>query len=79
MNVNTIERVVGQKVMCNGYAGTISKICDWSPSMVEVRLARGVVCVGMSELRPADATDEDLHTCGECRPDCPICRGINTK
>ena len=75
----TIERKVGQRVICNGYDGTITRVCDWSPSMVEVRVPGGTTCVGFSELRPIDATDEDLHTCGDCRADCPICRGINTK
>lgn len=36
---------VGQHVVANGYSGTITKVCDWSDSLVEVRLASGVVCV----------------------------------
>ncbi len=36
---------VGQKVIANGYPGTITRVCEWSDSMVEVRLASGTVCV----------------------------------
>lgn len=45
----------GQKVMCNGYEGTITKVCDGQLSgMVEVRLERGDVCVDASELKRFD-------------------------
>ena len=37
---------VGQSVTCNGYPGTITAVCEGQlTGMVEVRLARGVVCV----------------------------------
>jgi hypothetical protein len=36
---------IGQRVVANGYAGTITRVCEWSDSMVEVRLPSGVVCV----------------------------------
>ncbi len=35
----------GDKVICNGYPGTVTELCRWSNSMVEVRLSSGVVCV----------------------------------
>lgn len=41
---------VGDKVICNGYTGTITRLCEWSNSMVEVRLNSGLVCVDESEL-----------------------------
>lgn len=42
---------VGQKVICNGYDGAITKVCDGQLlGMCEVRLARGSVCVSISEL-----------------------------
>jgi len=37
--------VVGLKVVANGHLGTITRVCEWSDSMVEVRLASGTVCV----------------------------------
>jgi hypothetical protein len=44
----------GARVMCNGYQGTIVKVCDGQlAGMYEVRLPGGVVCVGGSELRAA--------------------------
>jgi len=46
----TLERKVGQKVTCNGYQGTITRVCEWSQSMVEVRMDRGLVCVDFKEL-----------------------------
>ena len=47
---------VNDGVTCHGYRGTVTKLCDWSLSdngegMVEVRLARGGVCVSSSDLR----------------------------
>lgn len=36
---------VGDKVTANGYPGTIVALCEWSDSMVEVRLASGTVCI----------------------------------
>jgi len=48
-NVNhylaSITPVVGMSVYANGYPGTITRVCEWSDSMVEVRLASGTVCV----------------------------------
>jgi len=44
--VMTTEATVGQKVICNGHKGTVTKVCDGQLSgMVEVRLERGSVCV----------------------------------
>ena len=48
----TIERKVGQRVTCNGCPGTITRVCEWSNSMVEVRLERGITCVDFKELLP---------------------------
>jgi hypothetical protein len=40
---------VGDKVICNGFRGSIAKICDGVlDGMVEVRLERGKVCVSAS-------------------------------
>jgi hypothetical protein len=37
---------VGQKVICNGFEGRITKVCDGQlEGMVEVRMSRGSVCV----------------------------------
>lgn len=36
---------VGQHVVANGFPGTITQLCEWSDSMVEVRLERGTICV----------------------------------
>jgi len=49
-----LQRRVGQRVICNGYPGTITRVCEWSDSMVEVRLDRGTTCVDFKELLPAD-------------------------
>lgn len=45
--VHTCARVrrVGETVIANGYIGTITSLCGWSTSLVEVRLASGTVCV----------------------------------
>ncbi len=53
-NAPAIERKVGQQVICNGYPGTITRICEWTTGMVEVRLERGLVCVDFKELLPAE-------------------------
>ena len=45
----TIE--INQKVICNGYPGTITKVCDGVLSgMVEVRLNSGDVCIDIKDL-----------------------------
>lgn len=36
---------VGDKVIANGYEGKVTKLCDWSESLVEIRLSRGEICV----------------------------------
>lgn len=42
---------VGQKVKCNGYAGTVTEVCTGQlAGMCVVRLASGTVCVSVSEL-----------------------------
>jgi hypothetical protein len=46
MTTQLDKPMVGQKVICNGYEGVISRVLDGQLSgMVEVRLDRGVVCV----------------------------------
>jgi hypothetical protein len=48
---HTVESLkVGDRLACHGYAGTVTKLLDWAPGMVEVRLASGGVCVSKSEL-----------------------------
>jgi len=45
------EWKVGQEVICNGYPGHISRICDGQlAGMVEVRLERGEVCVSANDI-----------------------------
>ncbi|MHB8086302.1 MAG: hypothetical protein ACYDHZ_10790 [Dehalococcoidia bacterium] len=42
---------LGQSVICNGYPGTIIKVCTGQlTGMVEVRLASGVCCVDAADL-----------------------------
>jgi len=44
------ERKVGTPVLCNGgYRGTITRVCEWSDALVEVRLERGTVCVDICD------------------------------
>jgi hypothetical protein len=44
-----MEPTVGQKVICNGYPGIVTTVCGGQlTGMVEVRLARGSVCVPYS-------------------------------
>ena len=57
--------VVGTPVMCNGYEGNVTEVCTGVlAGMAVVRLDRGSVCVGISELAPvapparAEAVDE---------------------
>jgi len=45
---NTSEIKVGTKVMKSGYEGTVIRVCEWDTDLVEVRLARGTVCVEKS-------------------------------
>jgi preprotein translocase subunit YajC len=46
MTTTTRTLKVGDKVTCNGgFPGTVVAVCEWSDSMVKVRLARGTVCV----------------------------------
>jgi hypothetical protein len=41
---------LGTKVIANGsYEGTITRLCEWSSDLYEIRLARGTICVGDSE------------------------------
>ena len=41
----------GQRVVCNGYPGTITKVCDGALlGMVEVRVPGGLVCVDIAEM-----------------------------
>lgn len=41
---------VGDAVICSGgYAGTVIRLCEWSDSMIEVRLSSGVVCIDASD------------------------------
>lgn len=50
MNSDPVFRS-GQKVICNGYEGTVMKVCDGQLSgMVEVRVPGGLVCVCAREL-----------------------------
>ena len=44
---------VGSRVMCNGFLGTVVRLCEWSDMMIEVRLNSGVVCIDASEVAPA--------------------------
>lgn len=46
---------VGQPVTTSGFAGTVIRLCEWSNSMVEVRLARGVFCVDANDVKPVAA------------------------
>ena len=43
---------VGDRVTCNGYPGTVTRICDFSNSMVEVRVPGGTTCVDAYGLTP---------------------------
>lgn len=46
----TPARTVGTPVLCNGgYAGTITRVCEWSDALVEVRLERGTVCIDIAD------------------------------
>ena len=52
--MNSTDVKLGQKVTTSGFAGTITKICEWSRTdrevMVEVRLASGTVCVSCKDV-----------------------------
>lgn len=43
---------IGQHVLCNGYEGTVTRLCEWSDSLIEVRLRSGLVCVDSKEVLP---------------------------
>lgn len=48
---------VGQPVTTSGFAGTVVRLCEWSTSMVEVRLASGVCCVDAGDVKPIQPPD----------------------
>ena len=52
-----MKKEIGQRVWCNGYEGTIVAICEWAPTMVEVELARGIVCVSFNDLERFNVYD----------------------
>lgn len=41
---------VGDRVFCNGYDGTVIRICEWSENLYEVRLPGGVACVSDADI-----------------------------
>jgi len=48
----------GQKVICNGHAGTIIEICQGQmEGMATVRVPGGMVCVSLASLRPTAEAD----------------------
>ena len=61
---------VGEHVICNGYPGTVTRLCEFSDSMIEVRVPGGVVCVDAGEVgpeQPALLLDEQAALLRECR------------
>jgi hypothetical protein len=42
---------VGDLVLCNGYQGSVTALCQWSDSMIEVRLGSGLVCVDSFDVK----------------------------
>lgn len=46
-----MEKVVGEKVVCNGYPGTIKEVCEWDTDMVVVSLRSGEVCTSWYEIK----------------------------
>ena len=48
---------LGDRVMCNGYPGTIIEIPSWTVNMAVVKLPRGEVCVDMSDIEPMPAAE----------------------
>jgi hypothetical protein len=63
---------VGQKVLCNGFEGRITAVCTGQlKGMVEVRLASGTVCVGLSDagLSPISPTRDAINRASDQGPD----------
>jgi len=59
LNGSRAERRVGVRVLFNGgYPGTITRVCEWSDSLVEVRGHRGTVCIAICDCVPASLTME---------------------
>jgi len=52
-----MKREVGQRVIANGFEGTIIEVCDWDNGLVVVTLPRGTVCVGFSTLQNPNDID----------------------
>jgi preprotein translocase subunit YajC len=48
IEMETSEIKKGTKVIANGYEGTVTRVCEWNTSMIEIRLAAGVLCVDRS-------------------------------
>jgi len=46
---------VGDKVICNGYPGSVTRVCDGQlAGMLEVRVPGGVTCVDASSVRKVE-------------------------
>ena len=48
MSTQTQEIKVGTKVIKDGFAGTVIRVCDWDAELIEVRTSGGVSCVSKS-------------------------------
>ncbi len=44
---------VGDSVIANGYPGTVTRLCDWDDSLIEVRLGSGTICTDSKRVRRA--------------------------
>jgi len=40
----------GDKVLCEGFEGRVMRLCEWTNSMVDVRIPSGFCCVDATYL-----------------------------
>ncbi|MBM2293790.1 hypothetical protein JQX09_17825 [Sulfitobacter pseudonitzschiae] len=57
---------IGNRVRCNGYIGTVTRLPEWSDTGYEVRLPGGTVhtfegCISAASQSDIDAANKDPH------------------
>lgn len=59
--IETAENItVGTQVLVQGYPGTVIEVCSWNTNLVEIRLARGTVCLPKSNFTGSDENNKVL-------------------
>ncbi len=46
-----VERKVGSRGFYGEFPATITRVCEWAPTMVEARVPGGIVCVPVCDIK----------------------------